>query len=174
MAAPESHYMNSHRWQWPFPLAELNRILAVTVMALTMDRGFTSPAAEPANPDTNPKARAVLNYIESLPQRSDKRLISGQFCGAGPAAKFGPLPRGLREVRPLARDDRPRLRRLRQGRHLDRRCQPTRHRLRPARRPGYDQRTPVQPGQPERRRPSRRGVNIKELLDPDAATTAAG
>ena len=82
--------MNARRWQWPFPLAELNRILVVTVMALTMDRGFRSSAAEPANPDTNPKARAVLNYIESLPQRRDKRLISGQFCGAGPAAKLGP------------------------------------------------------------------------------------
>ena len=65
------------------------RILVLTVLALTFDRGLTSSAAEPANPETNPKGRAILNYIESLPQRSDKRLISGQFCDFGQGAKLG-------------------------------------------------------------------------------------
>ena len=33
--------------------------------------------------------RAILNYIESLPQRSDKRLISGQFCDFDQGARLG-------------------------------------------------------------------------------------
>jgi mannan endo-1,4-beta-mannosidase len=43
-------------------------------------------AADPANPNANAKARAILNYLERLPSRSDKRLLSGQFCGCGPGA----------------------------------------------------------------------------------------
>ncbi|MGA2616692.1 MAG: glycosyl hydrolase [Thermoguttaceae bacterium] len=50
-----------------------------------------SPAAhglEPANPKANAQARAILNYLEGLPQRADKRLLSGQFTDAGPTAKL--------------------------------------------------------------------------------------
>ena len=65
------------------------RILVLTALALTFDRGLISSAAEPANPKANPKVRAILNYIESLPQRSDKRLISGQFCDFGQGAELG-------------------------------------------------------------------------------------
>ncbi len=43
-------------------------------------------AAEPANPHANPRARAVLNLLESLPGRSEKRLLSGQFAGFGTGA----------------------------------------------------------------------------------------
>ena len=67
----------------------MNRILVLTALALTIDRGLISSAAEPANPEANPKACAILNYIESLPQRTDKRLISGQFSDFGQGAKLG-------------------------------------------------------------------------------------
>src|ERR1035441_8841444 len=40
-------------------------------------------ALEPANPNANAKARAILNYLQSLGARADKRLVSGQFTGAG-------------------------------------------------------------------------------------------
>ena len=66
----------------------MNRILVLIVLALTIERGLSSPAAEPANPESNPKARAILNFIASLPQRSDKRLVSGQFCDFGQGAKL--------------------------------------------------------------------------------------
>jgi len=45
-------------------------------------------ALEPANPKTNDKARAILNYLEKLPQQADKRLLSGQFIDFGPNAKL--------------------------------------------------------------------------------------
>lgn len=45
-------------------------------------------ALEPANPKTNARARAILNYLEALPQKSEKRLISGQFTDFGPGARL--------------------------------------------------------------------------------------
>jgi mannan endo-1,4-beta-mannosidase len=45
-------------------------------------------AAEPANPHANPKARAILNYLEALPRKSEKRLASGQFAGFGSGASL--------------------------------------------------------------------------------------
>jgi mannan endo-1,4-beta-mannosidase len=47
-------------------------------------------AAEPANPKTSAQARAVLSYLEQLPGRADKRLLSGQFCSSGPDATATP------------------------------------------------------------------------------------
>ena len=40
-------------------------------------------ALEPANPNANAKTRAILNYLQGLSAREDKRLVSGQFTGAG-------------------------------------------------------------------------------------------
>jgi mannan endo-1,4-beta-mannosidase len=45
-------------------------------------------ALEPANPKATAKARAILNYLEKLPERADKRLLSGQFTDCGPNAKL--------------------------------------------------------------------------------------
>jgi mannan endo-1,4-beta-mannosidase len=47
-----------------------------------------SMAAEPANPGTSARARAILNYLEKLPARSEKRLISGQFASFGSGASL--------------------------------------------------------------------------------------
>jgi mannan endo-1,4-beta-mannosidase len=40
-------------------------------------------ALEPANPNTNAKARALLNYFESLGDKKEKRVLSGQFTDFG-------------------------------------------------------------------------------------------
>jgi len=71
---PEKENLVEHR---PFIAAMLLIVSTGSICAL-----------EPANPKTNPKARAILDYLEGLPQRADKRLLSGQFTDAGPAAKL--------------------------------------------------------------------------------------
>ncbi len=43
----------------------------------------TANALEPANPQANAKARAILNYFQSLSARQGKHLVSGQFTDAG-------------------------------------------------------------------------------------------
>lgn len=45
--------------------------------------GVAAHALEPANPNANAKTRALLNYLQGLSARPDKRLVSGQFVGAG-------------------------------------------------------------------------------------------
>jgi mannan endo-1,4-beta-mannosidase len=40
-------------------------------------------ALEPANPKTTAKGRAVLDYLASLPDRKDSRVVSGQFTDFG-------------------------------------------------------------------------------------------
>ena len=66
----------------------MRRILRQTVFLLLAGVSVAyapARAAEPANPKTNAKARAILDYLESLPRRpqNEKRLISGQFAGFG-------------------------------------------------------------------------------------------
>jgi mannan endo-1,4-beta-mannosidase len=58
---------------------------AIVLLAASIESAF---ALEPANPAANAKAQAILNYLEKLPQRADKRLLSGQFTDAGPNAKL--------------------------------------------------------------------------------------
>ena len=65
----------------------MKRLFATLVLLLAMIGGSVS-ALEPANPKANAKARAILNYLERLPQQADKRLLSGQFTDAGPTAKL--------------------------------------------------------------------------------------
>ena len=60
-------------------------IAVLVLVSLQADRGT---AAEPADPHANPKARAILNYLESLPETSEKRLASGQFAGFGSGASL--------------------------------------------------------------------------------------
>ncbi|HCO95129.1 MAG TPA: hypothetical protein DIU00_14450 [Phycisphaerales bacterium] len=44
--------------------------------------------ASPANPNASAAARAVLEYFYSLPSRSDKRIVSGQFLDHGTHANL--------------------------------------------------------------------------------------
>jgi len=59
----------------------LGRMLVLNVLLLSAV--VSAPALEPANPQANAKARAILNYFQGLGSRAEKRLVSGQFAGAG-------------------------------------------------------------------------------------------
>jgi mannan endo-1,4-beta-mannosidase len=63
----------------------VKRLLSIVAVLLVAGAG-SARALEPANPKTNAQARAILNYLEGLPQRADKRLLSGQFTSYGPKA----------------------------------------------------------------------------------------
>jgi len=64
----------------------MNRIFLLPVVVLLVHATLLAQALEPANPHTNAKARAILNYLEKLPQQTEKRLVSGQFTSYGPRA----------------------------------------------------------------------------------------
>jgi mannan endo-1,4-beta-mannosidase len=57
---------------------------ALILCLLTM--GLAGADADPANPQTNAKAKAILKYFQSLETRQDKRLLSGQFTNFGEGA----------------------------------------------------------------------------------------
>lgn len=61
-------------------------LLATGLLALAVVS--EAGATEPANPAATARARAVLDYIDGLAGKSQKRLISGQFAGAGPGARM--------------------------------------------------------------------------------------
>jgi mannan endo-1,4-beta-mannosidase len=58
-------------------------ILSASLVLCLLFSCSAADALEPANPNANPKARAILNYLHSLGARQDKRLVSGQFIGFG-------------------------------------------------------------------------------------------
>ena len=62
--------------------------ISFTAGILLVVIGNSAHALEPTNPKANAKARAILNYLERLPQQANKRLLSGQFTDAGPTAKL--------------------------------------------------------------------------------------
>ena len=60
-----------------------------TILALWLATGLVclgGSAAEPANPNANAKARALLAYFQGLSARPGKRVLSGQFTDFGPGA----------------------------------------------------------------------------------------
>jgi hypothetical protein len=59
------------------------QMLPLPVFALVLHLGLLAHALDPANPQTNAQARSILNYLEKLPQQTEKRLISGQFTSYG-------------------------------------------------------------------------------------------
>ena len=50
--------------------------------------GLAAPTTEPANPNANAKARAILQYFHELSARKEKRVLSGQFTDFGNGAKL--------------------------------------------------------------------------------------
>jgi len=58
-------------------------IISAGVIQCLLCSGLAANALEPANPKANAKARTILNYFQSLGEREDKRLVSGQFTGFG-------------------------------------------------------------------------------------------
>jgi len=65
--------------------------IVVAITSVLLIPVVVGHALEPANPNTNAKARAILNYLENLPGRSEKRVISGQFTNYGQGANLGQL-----------------------------------------------------------------------------------
>lgn len=66
------------------------RLLALLAAVVLLPGGFPAEV-EPANPKTNPKARAILDYFHALEGRSDKRILSGQFSDFGNGATLNLL-----------------------------------------------------------------------------------
>jgi mannan endo-1,4-beta-mannosidase len=58
-------------------------VLPATVLLPAGSMAQNSP--ETANPDASPDARAIMRYLQTLPLRTDKKLISGQFESWGRA-----------------------------------------------------------------------------------------
>ena len=69
--------------------SELWNLLRRSGLALIL-AATSAFAAEPANPNASPKARAVLNFFHELSARTDtKRVLSGQFSNFGNGANTG-------------------------------------------------------------------------------------
>lgn len=49
---------------------------------------LAGPVQEPANPDLNPKSRALLRFFQELEARPARRLVSGQFSDFGNGASL--------------------------------------------------------------------------------------
>jgi len=59
--------------------------VATTVAILAPGIALAASAPAPANPNADKQTRAVLRYLESLPERHEHRVVSGQFLSrAGP------------------------------------------------------------------------------------------
>jgi len=76
----------------------------ICVLALLSFPSALGRAGEPANPATNSRARAILNELESLPKRSEKRLISGQFAGFGTGASLKAREEAFHKTGHLTKD----------------------------------------------------------------------
>ena len=66
----------------------MNRLAILNSVVLWCWASHLAFGLEPANPKVIPKARSILNYLESLPQQAEKRLLSGQFTSYGPTASL--------------------------------------------------------------------------------------
>jgi mannan endo-1,4-beta-mannosidase len=59
------------------------RVLSLFTGLVAFANFALAQPARPANPNTNARARAVLEYLAGLEKRSDRRLLSGQFSNFG-------------------------------------------------------------------------------------------
>jgi hypothetical protein len=61
---------------------------ALVLLLLSACAALAAAPTVPANPNANPKARALLKYFQSLAGRADKHIVSGQFTDFGNGAKL--------------------------------------------------------------------------------------
>src|SRR5262249_62316332 len=66
----------------------VNPLLSAGVFLSLLFFCLAAHALDPANPKASPKARAILNYLQGLGARQDKRFLSGQFTGFGTGASL--------------------------------------------------------------------------------------
>src|SRR5437868_1085000 len=59
----------------------LPRLLAVLLAACLVTTARAADATAPADPDLNPRGRAILGWFQELSASPDLRLVSGQFLG---------------------------------------------------------------------------------------------
>jgi mannan endo-1,4-beta-mannosidase len=76
----------------------LSASLSMLVFIFTATLGLSGAEVSPANPDTNPRARAVLKYIADLEPRTEKRMLSGQFTDFGENGDLALLERIHRQT----------------------------------------------------------------------------
>ena len=140
------------------------------VLVLYLVSGVGAVALEPANPNAGAKARAVLNYLQSLSGRQDKRLVSGQFIGAGRSASLRLMDRIHEQTGKwpalLGVDYAD----FANGGLTSEEPERGRHRVFEAGRPGHDQCPPLQPGQSEGRRVPRQGRGLEHAAPPEGDT----
>lgn len=67
-------------------MKRLPHVLLVAILAVTDLSG--APAVRTANPSASARARAVLEYLTGLEQRTEKRMLSGQFTNFGNGASL--------------------------------------------------------------------------------------
>ena len=67
--------------------------LVLLALSLALLPRVSAAAADPADPDLNPKGRAILAYFQQLQASPDLKLVSGQFCGWSGASDLTPLAR---------------------------------------------------------------------------------
>ncbi len=70
------------------------KIICLLALAAGLtSRGLAQTASDPANPKASPKAKAILQYLQGLEARKDKRLLSGQFVDFGNRANLNLMSR---------------------------------------------------------------------------------
>jgi len=70
-------------------------VAAVIPLAISLFGG--TAAAQTADPGATPEAKAVLDYIRHLPEKKDKRVLSGQFLNFAPNATLA-LPEAIHQA----------------------------------------------------------------------------
>ncbi|AOS43239.1 Mannan endo-1,4-beta-mannosidase A and B precursor [Lacunisphaera limnophila] len=63
------------------------------VLALAFTAARAADPTAPADPDLNPRGRAILSWFQQLSAGSELRLVSGQFAGWSGSASIGELGR---------------------------------------------------------------------------------
>lgn len=69
----------------------MNAMMRCISFFLLLAAAISASALEPANPNTNPQARALLGYLDKLGAQKSKRLLSGQFTDFGQGRGLGLL-----------------------------------------------------------------------------------
>jgi beta-mannanase len=75
-------------------------LLLVTMSGLAVNSRAQefSGQATPANPNANPTARAILDYLYQLPSQSQNRVISGQFGSYGDGTSYATAANQLQAI----------------------------------------------------------------------------
>ena len=65
----------------------MSRAVCLATLWLCHAALAAEPASPPADPQLNPRGRAILAYFQALQADPELKLLSGQFCSFGPTAR---------------------------------------------------------------------------------------